>query len=74
LTYGETKDSLEGKGDDEPMLKEHVIAWNWVDTKGEPLPQPPEGLAKLITPERWFLIGKLFNPDTEEEKKNSETG
>lgn len=74
LTHGETKNSLKGQGDDAKLLEEHVIAWNWVDKKGKELPQPPEGLDKLVTPERWFLLGKLFNPDTEEEKKNSETG
>lgn len=74
ITHGEAQLSFQGKGDDDVLLKSHVIAWNWVDNKGDPLGPPEEDLGKLISPERWFILGKLFNPDSKEEEKNSETG
>ena len=70
ITRGEAKDAKGEEWADE-MLKNHVIAWNWVDKDGNEM--DVANLDTLFQHEREFIIGKLFNPD-KEEIKNSETG
>jgi len=45
------------------MLKDHVLAWNWVDDNDEPLPLPkdqPDVLDELTNEEVEFLAGILM--------------
>ena len=51
-------------------LRLHVIAWNWVDDDGNPLPDPkenPEVFDELTDDEVTFLINKMMGVD---ESKN----
>ena len=44
-------------------LKKHILAWNWVDDDGEPLPQPQEDsdvFDKLTDDEVAFLIDHMM--------------
>lgn len=74
LTYGEHQVSLKGKGDDQELLRNHVVDWNWVDSEGKPFGKPAECIDDLFMSERWFLLGKLFTPNSEAAVKNSSTG
>lgn len=54
-------------------LQKHVIAWNWADTNGTPLPQPSADLDVLLgltLPEHTFLLDALFETKSEDEEKN----
>lgn len=70
LTYAEVQTSLKGEGDDAELLREHVVKWNWVDSEGKLLGTPEDCLEDLFLSERWFLLGKLFNPTDKAEAKN----
>lgn len=71
ITYGERLKALKGgQGTFEDILDGHIIAWNWVDSAGEPFGDPQDFLVELFPPERQFLIGKLFNPKSEAAVKN----
>ena len=65
ITRGEAKDA---KGEDwaDEMLKNHVVAWDWVDEEGNEM--DVANLDDLFQHEREFIIGKLFNPDKAAEK------
>lgn len=44
------------------LCLDHIVAWNWVDDDGNPLPQPgecPEVLEQLTNAEMQFLGAKL---------------
>ena len=71
LTWAEVQTSLKTKGEnDEELLKTHVLAWNWVDSKGKPLGDPRDSIGKLLLHERWFIIDKLFKPRDKDTIKN----
>ncbi len=58
------------------VIAEHVLEWNWVDDKGEPLPQPfgrPDVIAGLTDAEGNFLAGLFVGPSPAT-LKNSATG
>ena len=65
ITYGERHlTSVDVKD----LLTSHVVAWDWVNSEGAELPQPPEGLDDLVQPEIDFLIESLFSVPKEESK------
>jgi len=68
ITYGERQQSFVGGQTIDELLRGHVAAWDWVDNEDKPLPQPPEGLAKLVQPEIDFLVGALFSVPKDEAK------
>jgi hypothetical protein len=73
LTNDEVDVALKSKLTDNELLEGHVINWNWVKSDGTPMDNPqehPEALGKLFSPERQFLMSKLFNPDPVK-RKNS---
>ena len=54
------------------ILREHVIAWNWVDDDGLPFPQPsddPTVISRLSDYELNFLL-KFFHEPSAETLKN----
>ena len=65
ITRAEAK-SAQGEDWADSMLKDHVIAWNWVD--GEGVDMDVTKLEDLFQHEREFIISKLFNPDKEDLK------
>ena len=74
LTHGEAQASIKGELEDKALLKKHVVAWNWVDSEGEPFGEPRDHLFDLFIQERWFLLDKLFNPMEVDILKNSKAG
>ena len=61
MTWGERREArlMIAKSKDEavPFIFDHLIAWNWVDAEGGPLPIPrePDDLEKLYDEEIVFL-------------------
>ena len=66
MSWAEVRSAMSGDYASDDILKEHVIAWNWVDGEGEQLPLDMD---LLYEPERTFLLDALFNPQ-EAELKN----
>lgn len=63
---------------DQAILRRRVVAWNWCDEEGVPLPQPaecPEVLDGLTAGERRFLLGALRDLERrqEDELKNCDS-
>lgn len=73
LSFITRAESRAAKGDSwaDDMLKDHVVAWDWVDSEGNEM--DVADLDSLFQHEREFIIGKLFNPD-EDALKNSGSG
>lgn len=55
------------------FLSQRVVAWNWTDLSGEPLPMPhgnPEALARLTADELMWLV-TASQGETPGERKNA---
>ena len=55
-------------------LSKRIIAWNWTDMMGQPLPQPygqPNVLARLTTDELVWLLQTATRTESEDERKNA---
>lgn len=59
MTWGEVQAAMKGDLKSDDILKEHVLAWNWVDGEGKPL---DISVDVLFEPERRFLLDRLFDP------------
>lgn len=78
MTWRQVKDIARRAEDDsvdafemnDQMLKEQVVAWNWCDEDGQPLPEPgAEGVFDDLTDEEFtFLIEAISG--SEERRKN----
>lgn len=58
------------------VMKQNVIAWDWVDDDGEPLPQPkdhPE-VIDLLTDAEVEVLGNAIRGSGVDDLKNSESG
>lgn len=53
------------------LLAEHVLAWNWVDEDGNPLPQPHGNLDVIddLTDEEFAFLGEVIG-GSEQDRKN----
>jgi len=54
-------------------LSQRIVAWNWTDNGGEPLPQPhndPEALERLTNDELMWLMGAVDGKETSVDRKN----
>jgi len=57
------------------LLARHIVAWNWVDDEGKPLPSPkndPKVMDELTNAESEFLVDLLMGEKGS--SKNSSTG
>lgn len=43
ITYGTRKAYQDDEVDPIDIIAGHIAGWNWVDSEGDPLPQPGEG-------------------------------
>ncbi len=53
------------------LIASHIVNWNWVNEKGEPLPLPSENgvMEHLLQDEVIFLAEALIGPEPETLKK-----
>lgn len=65
MEWGEVQAAMKGDLKSDDILKEHVLAWNWVDAEGEALEL---SMTVLFEPERRFLLDRLFDPGKDDAK------
>ena len=68
VTVGEQKAARAGQLDDDQVIIEHVIGWNWADEAGRPLPLPKDepGIVDTLTSEEArVLVFRIFSGDPE---------
>jgi hypothetical protein len=68
LLWGEYEKASNGEINDGELLRLKIATWNYVDAEGNPIPQPPEGVASLTMSEVRQTVRVLF--DAEAEEKN----
>jgi hypothetical protein len=84
MTLGEMRALVERQGGDGNIsvpyaeIAPHILEWDWVNAKGEPLPAPatdPSVLDYLTDDERKFISHVFFSGGRNEtDSKNSESG
>lgn len=54
------------------LIRTHVVAWNWVDDDGAPLPQPGEDPSVIdrLTDEEVLCLMRVLQGPTESQLKN----
>jgi len=54
----------------ERLIMEHIIAWNWVDDEGQPLPLPSEDSSVLdrLTGQEMAFLGEALSGDAARKK------
>lgn len=65
-TVGEQKAARAGELEDDTLIQEHVLAWNWVDDAGNDLPLPKDepGIVDTLTAdEARVIVFRLFQGD-----------
>lgn len=67
MIWGNAQRAFKGEYTNDDMLTDHLVAWNWVDTEGEPLAL---SIDVLFEPERAFLLSALFIPPKAADSKN----
>ena len=76
LTMGEIRGLRKAEGDTfelgESLVRERVVAWNWVDEKGQPLPQPGEagfeGAWDGVTDQEFMFLSEAVAGSMEQRK------
>jgi len=59
MTWGNATRAFKGEYDATPMIKEHLVDWNWVDEDGKKLEMSAD---VLFEHEKDFIINLLFSP------------
>jgi hypothetical protein len=71
ITYGTRRRFQDGEVNALDIIADHLVAWNWVDGDGEPLPQPGDGgTLELWDDEAGAILIAIFRGPGEDDLKN----